>query len=871
MVDEQVTGAAPRFNEGMKRLKDFIAEHRDAPDYAENSQRDVAKRAGDIAVGASRAAGRVFDSSLLDVAKEARSSLLTASSKETPPTELIKEIDKNIQVSAAAILKHNTNNEQYKQIEAAIAANKPLDALRLRRELLARYPDLEADKKIQEITKATLEKERSLVKEEPLDKPAVKDPLNEPKSLTLVYQARTRTDQVSVNRAIPVVAHGTLFGIDTVTGGPIWKRVIGMDTPFFPVRDSATNTLIAFNALRQEVLRIDQNTGAILWRQPIEERASGRPLVDGGQVFVPTVAGRLYRIELESGTLVSRLTFSQSISNPVVVEGDRIVVSGDREVFYTLTSRPFACTAVSYLGQASNSIVAPLLSLGPYVLAAQNHSEDSARLRLITTMPADKPLAEVAAFDVAGHVIDAPVVRGRDLFVPSMNERVAAFQISAEMSQTPMVPGPKYEVKGAQPVVTQLSAAPDGQLFMASTAVRKLELKVDSLQPAQEAILLGKATQPLQYQDRLLFVARQRPFAESIVLTPIDRTSLSGEWQAIAGARILATSVVGGEQPSLVCVTESGQLYRITAKILESGGFLSVAERLPLNEELVDPLLATSLGEGQVAVAGGLPEPKLWIVNRLGQIERTANLTSPLQAAPAAMGKAILAPVNGRLQLLSAQGGQPAAQEYRLPGDLTGSTKWVSAFAADADSAVGVLENGTVLGIRLQKSPQPHLVESARYSLESPLVGRPHFNDGKLAVAAANGRVTVLTAESVEPRGETAFAGPISAGPWVAGDLVFVEPGDGALQARSLARDLPPAWSLPLQGDHAAGAPLMRGNELLIPLQSGRLVRVDPSNGEIRGTVDLQAVLSGSPIVVGNSVYATTLDGGLIRVPEGNP
>ncbi|HVJ67935.1 MAG TPA: hypothetical protein VM510_08130, partial [Caulifigura sp.] len=99
----------------------------------------------------------------------------------------------------------------------------------------------------------------------------------------------------------------------------------------------------------------------------------------------------------------------------------------------------------------------------------------------------------------------------------------------------------------------------------------------------------------------------------------------------------------------------------------------------------------------------------------------------------------------------------------------------------------------------------------------------------------------------------------------------FVEPGDGALQARSLARDLPPAWSLPLEGDHIAGAPLVRGNDLLIPLQSGRLVRVDPSSGEIRGTSELHAVLSGSPIVIGNAVYATTLDGGLIRVPEGNP
>jgi outer membrane protein assembly factor BamB len=868
-IDEQITGAAPKFGEGLKALKDFVAEQRDQANYAEQVQPDVAKRAGDIALGSAKAASRVFESSLLDVAKDAKSALMTASSKETPPTELIKEIDRNVQLSGAAILKHNTNNEQYKAIEAAIAANKPLDALRLRRELLARYPDLEADKKIVAITTATLDKERALVKEEVLDRPAATDPLNEPKSLTLVYQARTRTDQVSVNRAVPVLSHGTLFGIDTVTGGPIWKRAVGVDTPFFPVRDSATNSLIVFNSSRQEVMRIDQNTGNVLWRQPIEERASGKPLISEGQVFVPTVAGRLYRIELDSGTLVSRLTFSQAISNPVEVQdGAGIVVSGDREVFYTLTSRPFACAAVSYLGQPSQSIVAPLLALGPYVLAAQNLSNDAARLRLITTRPADQPLKEVASFEIPGHVVDAPVVRGRDLFVPSTNERVSAFQISDEMSQPPMVAGPRYEVKGAQPVVTHLSAAPDGQLFMASTAVRKLELKVDSLQPAQEAILLGKATQPLHYQDRLLFVARQRPFAESVVLTPIDRTSLAGDWQSIAGARIIAASVVSGENPSIVCVTESGQLFRVTAKALETGGFLSVAERVPLNDELVDPIVAASLGEGQLVVAAGLPEPKMWHVNRLGQIERTATLASPLQAAPAAMGNKVLAPVNGRLQLLQTQGGQPAAQEYRLPGDLAGSTKWVKVFAADADSGAGVLENGTVVGVRLQKSPQPHLMESGRYSLEAPLVGRPHFDSGKLAVAGSNGRVAVIAVENLEPRGETAFGGPIAAGPWVAGDLVFVEPGDGTLQARTIARDLPATWTLPLPNDHLAGAPVVRGSMLLIPLQSGRVLRCDVATGELKGTADLQVALAGSPLAIGNALYLTTLDGGLIRLPE---
>src|SRR5690606_31808208 len=115
------------------------------------------------------------------------------------------------------------------------------------------------------------------------------------------------------------------------------------------------------------------------------------------------------------------------------------------------------------------------------------------------------------------------------------------------------------------------------------------------LQPTQEAVLLGSASQPLQYLERMMYVARRRPFSESIVFTPIDRATLAGDWQSITGSPILATSVVSGDSPSAVSLTDAGQIYRLTTKLLETGGFLSVAERLILSDELKDPLLARSL------------------------------------------------------------------------------------------------------------------------------------------------------------------------------------------------------------------------------------------------------------------------------------
>ena len=61
---------------------------------------------------------------------------------------------------------------------------------------------------------------------------------------------------------------------------------------------------------------------------------------------------------------------------------------------------------------------------------------------------------------------------------------------------------------------------------------------------------------------------------------------------------------------------------------------------------------------------------------------------------------------------------------------------------------------------------------------------------------------------------------------------------------------------------------MLRGTDVLIPLSSGRIVKCDLGTGEVRGTADVHAVLSGSPLMIGTGIYLTTLDGGLIRLPE---
>ena len=54
-------------------------------------------------------------------------------------------------------------------------------------------------------------------------------------ALTLAVHTRAVTTEVSDGRKVFAVAADSVYGIDAVTGTPLWRRVIGLNTPFAPI------------------------------------------------------------------------------------------------------------------------------------------------------------------------------------------------------------------------------------------------------------------------------------------------------------------------------------------------------------------------------------------------------------------------------------------------------------------------------------------------------------------------------------------------------------------------------------------------------------------------------------------------------------
>lgn len=870
-VEAAISGSTPDWNRGLSELQTFIKEYRDRPNFQEQREtiRQYAER---IALGAAKRAEVAAQSDLLDVSQAARKILDAFSPTENPPVELQKTIEQQLRTAKDAIEKHNTFDAAVADIERAIQGKKVMDALKARLDLVNRYRDFEHDSRIVALLDKTLQTERSLVQGEDVNRNAVQQDRSSavPKSLSLTLHVRARTDENSDGRTVLAVAKDCCYGIDMITGAPVWRRVIGLDTPFFPVSVSTSVPgVLLFDTNHQELQLVESRTGNLVWRQPLGEDVAGPPLVHQGQIYLPTSNHHLDKIDLASGRMTTRLGFSQKLLAPPVLIADEqhLVLAGDEALLYTVSLRPLECVAVSYLGHQAGSIQAPLLKMGALVLLAENDRMDSSQLRALDTRSQDHRLKEVGSERLDGSVRDAPVLRGKQLFVPYRPERVAAFTVSDEPGKQALTVAARYPVPTAQPGPLHLflEAGPDGQLWMSGSALRRLHLKTETLNPDPNEIASGISTQPLQMVRRYLFVGRRLPYSQAVVFTQVDRERMESQWKAVLGSSVLGWTSASGN--SIVCVTEQGDLFRVSPPQVEAGGFQTrPAAQLSLPESLNAPLRTAMLSDGRLAVAAGGESPRLWIVNQVGQIERQVELDGPLEADPAQFATGIVLPLPGKLRLIGPRSVDSRTEDYLAPIQKDQQPHWIHVAALDEAHLIALDDQGRLAKIQRQTAPVPNLTAVGTIQLER-LVDVPFLvDDGKLMLADSAGRLQMLDGATFEPLSEVALESPASQAPWAVGDRLYVEVGGKQLNCFEIKDKLKRLWNLSLDGVGVAGPPLLSKGALVVALQNGSLLNVNPDTGEVRRRLDAAQPLSLGPLQVGSMLVVPAVDGSVYHV-----
>lgn len=869
-IEKEIGGADPNVGPALNALEDFVKARRDQPDFGEHKN-DIRSWARKITLKAAEKAERTKKQETLDISVKGQSLLARFAPEGGFSKDLLDSIRAKQQAAARAILKAETSSGTIEEIKELIAAKKPLDALRARRTLVQRYPMLEGDRDIRALLTQIKDTEKGLVAIETVSREAItEDHPKIAKPLVLTVHSTSSSTARPDGRLVYTDAGGTVFGIESVTGIPVWSRFIGLNTPFAPIEvETAVPGILAFDTNHNELVLMSQADGSLVWRQPFGDEVAKEPLIHESQVFLPTNKNNLYVVGLGTGRVSGKATFSQEVIAPPALSYDKshIVIPGEEEIVYSLKVRPLACTDVAWLGQKAGTIKAPMMTMGNLLMMIENNEAEYSRLRVMRGKPDGTDLQIAAEARVEGEVLDPPVLRGNKLFIASNPQRLTVFTVNDQPDEEPIARVANNQLQDVEATRMFLSAQPGGNVYLAGASLRKFQLQSNTLVIDQKETAEGiHLRSPIVIGNRL-YMTRREPFARSTYFTVADGDSMTSFWRVILGANVLAVAPQASGE--LTAVTDVGTAFRLKPEEIDAGGFATEPSAQDVRaKSLTSPVGGTRLHDNRLAAYWGSPTPQIVILNERGQpMSQPLRLQGPPETNPVALTGGIVVPVPGGLQVVNPQRGARKVTDYRAPQVSGETSQWKSLTRLDDTQVVGIDSKNRMIQVQLRapSGGQPNLAEVRILNLEAAIDQPPTRHDKYLLTVNVAGQLAVLDARSLEFLANVQMPIPASSPAYGASDRIFVDAGGRETLCYGIGNTLTQTGKIETRGVPLAGAPVATSTGFVVALQNGDLVLADKDGNEGQ-RVSTGLVLQSGPIQVGNSLVVIGVNGSVLKI-----
>ncbi len=867
-VEKHIMTTTPDVVKGKQELDDMLRVGAELEGF-EGERETIRRYADRLTFAGARVAEVVQQKEPLTVSQESMEVLRRFSPETGIPKDREEILIRHQRIAEAAIAKREAFDDAVRQVRAFLEAGRTSDALMARQALLDRYAVLNGDKDVVALLSEILKKEQELTVRSDLGidaKPAEAAPGLPSVSLTLRTQAAN--DQLSQGRTVFSVGLDTIFAVDSDTGEPRWKRVIGSESAFAPqMLNGAEPELLVHNSRTNELMMLRQSGGEVLWRQSVEGSPSGSPLIQQPQIYVTTDQGELWQISAANGRATAKVRFPQKVIGPPVLtrDGKSLLITGDQMMVYTLSVSSLACTAVSYIDHRPGSVEVPLLAAGDLYLLCDNDTSDKCRLRMLA-MDASGQLTVKSTDFVDGHVRDPALLYGTNLFVPSSPQRVTAFRVSPDPAQPPLSLVGANQLEDGEQTGMFLLAGPGNQLWLGGRDLRKFRVTTNSVLLEPGLTGEGIHTQPVQFLDEGVFLTSRQKTLSSVFFTRADREQMKGLWRTVVGTNVVALGPSTGNQ-SLLAVSDFGEVFRVPVSMLTSGGFLleSVSSfRLP--DKLASSVGGLTLADGRLAAWCGAPEPAVWTFSVTGQLERKWTMPDAPQLPPVAIAAGAVFAMPGRLHL-TATAGNTVAEDYRASQGAEQQATWKCLTALSDTQVLAINSENKLVRVEYRGSPRPQLAELSVTQMERPVEVSPAASMGLLCVATADGRLIMMQSSTLEVLADIDLGGVPSKSPVIAGNRVFVEIAGQTLRCFTFDNTLQPTGLVQLDGYTLAGAPVPLTNGFLIARSDGLVMRLTSEGLPSDRQLHLGQTLSRGPVQIADQFVAVAVDGSLYPLP----
>ena len=868
-VEKNIMTEYPDVIKGLEELNQLLSVCRDLPGF--DDIKDHIKRYADrLTFAAARVAEVTQDQKALDVSIASLEIMKRYAGEAGILPARQQELERLQRLASAAVAKKTEFQSRVTEIRGLLETGKTIDAIGVRDRLIEEYPGLSDDKDLTAIQTEILGKEKELVARSDGADALTTDSAAAFKSFSLALRTQAATDLSSQGRSVFAIGIDSVFALDADTGDPIWRRPVGVDSPFAPIAVKGTEPgVLVFSTLSGELQLLSQKDGHLLWRQPLEGRPSAMPLVVSDNIFITTQHNEMWQVAVANGRALSRLKFSQPIIGPPALasDGSKLVIPGDETLVYTLSVNPLSCIAVSQIPHKAGSVKTPMLAAGKYFLMCDNVSAEKARIQTLNID--DSGVLKVETTDpIDGQINDPCLLRGYDLFVPSTPQRVTAFRVAEEIGQPPLSRVGANQLEDGVQTRMFLLAGPSAQLWLAGRDLRKFQTRTNTILLDSGITAEGIHLQPIQFVDEAVFLTTRNPQSSSVFFTRANREEMKGTWRTVLGSRLVAVGPAAGGD-SILAVGDYGEAYRVPMAEIAKGGFqLESTSRFRLPDKLTSSVGGVALKDGRVAAWCGAPEPSMWTFTPTGQLERKWTLPDGPQLPPVALDSGVVYAMPGRLHISAIAGGQ-AAEDYRAAQTQNQQQPWKSLTAISPTQVLAVNADNQFVRVEFRATPRPQLAElsvtNVPYVIELP----PAVSGEFLFLATTEGKLVMMQAATLEVLAEADLGVIPSAVPKVAGGLVFVELASKEVRVFKVADGLPPAASFPLDGHALAGDPLLLSdNSYLIARTDGAMIRINSDGTVSDSVVQLGQSIQQGPLNMNGQIIVIGTDGSLYHLDE---
>ncbi len=787
----------------------------------------------------------------------------------------LAEIENNIQTVNGLINKEKDYASTLVEIKQ-LGDNRETDKafekyIRMTRE----YPDLAARQELRELMKGISQTEEDLVT--PLDQPTVTQTSAADSVLSgSIVLASTTGEEVNGLRdeVIAALVDGAVYGFDAGTGEVRWRRFVGLQTTYSP-KVFDLDTVIVSNLLRNEVMKIQLDDGAVLWRALIDEPFF-EPTFNEQQVLVTTQSGKLILLNGTNGEMVGGAKIPQAANSGGMIANRAPVLyqPGSYSNLYAISTTDFKCKEVLYLGHYRNSIPVPPVSWSGYIILVRN-GNDFADLLILKP---DETGLNLKVNQIINRVtesqINTPIAyfgRGLILFGDGGDMRILELNPGNEISPVTVLAKERYDTQGQRSYIAHKGS----NIWAAGKGLRRYKVQrslgqfknEEVIEPAD--IFLG---QPTVIDDKVFHV-RRRANSNMASASLVDGKSLKPIWRTDFGGPLGGVTKRGAE---LIAVNNQGDVFDVTGNDIRSG----VAKRAILSSEVIETLKfdqMMELADDAFVMANSRGAKDLLFYqkgeskSRLFPMGIEAN--DQPQQPPIIVGESlIVASQQGLVSKIDPKNGRIVGSPFLPPVSPGMIVPW-QPLVSITDN-VFAAAHSSVQDATTQMPSMLYFL-SAQNDASISKVAELQFDQSIVSAIVTDGSAVygVQSDESSDALFQVAAGRQpsISAtqamgnrhvdGPWLVGESLLVQMDNDSLTC--FDKSLQQKWSLPIGNVQISSIPSDTPGGILVVFASGRILKLNAQSGTIEEQLELGQPIIGQPKFMGDAMVFRGSDGTL--------